>query len=68
VNTPQKCKFQLRRARIKDAEEWAAKGGCLTVGVGSTIVRQEAHPFYEKLDFERAESQHNNQQKREEGA
>lgn len=61
VNTPQTRKFQLRRVRIKDTEEWAVKRGCLTFGVGSNIIRQEAHPFYEKLDFEGVESQHDYQ-------
>lgn len=39
------------RLLIQQAEQWASASGCLNVLVYSSIVRQAAHNFYEKIGY-----------------
>ena len=43
---------------VERAEEWARKNGCANLCVRSNLVRNEAHPFYERLGFKRMKTQH----------
>jgi ribosomal protein S18 acetylase RimI-like enzyme len=46
------------RQLVDAVEEWAAKRGLEHVVVRSNVVRTEAHPFYERLGYMRAKTQH----------
>jgi GNAT superfamily N-acetyltransferase len=45
-------------ALVAAAEEWARANGFSSLRVRSNVTRAESHPFYEKLGFERAKTQH----------
>jgi GNAT superfamily N-acetyltransferase len=48
----------IGRQLVKALESWAAERGLPMVAVRSNVVRQESHPFYERLGFERVKTQH----------
>ena len=39
-------------------ERWALSQNCSILLVRSNVARQEAHPFYERLGYQRAKTQH----------
>ncbi len=43
---------------LKEEEDWARNKRRSTLYVRSSVVRKEAHPFYEKLGFKRIKTQH----------
>lgn len=43
---------------VRAAESWAIARGFRVIGVRSNIARIEAHPFYERLGYARAKTQH----------
>jgi predicted N-acetyltransferase YhbS len=43
---------------VQAAEEWAMRQGLNAIAVRSNIARTESHPFYEKLGYVRAKTQH----------
>lgn len=45
-------------ALVRAAEEWARAQGMPSVSVRSNVARVEAHPFYERLGYVRAKTQH----------
>lgn len=45
-------------ALVREAEEWASQRGHRVIGVRSNVARIEAHPFYERLGYVRAKTQH----------
>lgn len=45
-------------ALVRDAEEWARQRGHRVIGVRSNVERIEAHPFYDRLGYVRAKTQH----------
>ncbi|SRR6266542_1490507 len=46
------------RQLVAAVEEWAAKRHLEQMVVRSNVVRTEAHPFYERLGYVRAKTQH----------
>ena len=46
------------RRLLEQAEHWALGRGLEEVSVRSNITRTESHPFYERLGFVRAKTQH----------
>ena len=46
------------RALVSATENWAIQNGFSAIRVRSNIARSESHPFYERLGFERAKTQH----------
>jgi len=46
------------RALVATAEHWALQNGFSSIRVRSNIARTESHPFYERLGFGRAKTQH----------
>ena len=46
------------RALVRAAEEWARQQGMDRMAVRSSISRLESHPFYERLGYVRAKTQH----------
>jgi GNAT superfamily N-acetyltransferase len=46
------------RALVAAAEQWARGNGFSSIRVRSNVARAESHPFYEKLGYERAKTQH----------
>lgn len=46
------------RALVAEVERWAAARGLPEVSVRSNVVREESHPFYERLGYTRAKTQH----------
>ena len=46
------------RRLVQAAEEWAAKRGLDQMAVRSNVGRAESHPFYERLGYVRAKTQH----------
>jgi GNAT superfamily N-acetyltransferase len=46
------------RALVAEVERWAAARGLPEVSVRSNVVREESHPFYERLGYARAKTQH----------
>lgn len=46
------------RLLVDAAERWARERGFDEVGVRSNVVRAESHPFYERLGYTRAKTQH----------
>jgi N-acetylglutamate synthase-like GNAT family acetyltransferase len=46
------------RLLVADIERWAVGRQCKEVVVRSNISRSESHPFYEKLGYKRAKTQH----------
>ena len=45
-------------ALVKAAEQWAMQQGLDTMAVRSSIARLESHPFYERVGYVRAKTQH----------
>lgn len=43
---------------VREVEQWALAKGCGAVFVRSNVARGEAHPFYERLGYERVKTQH----------
>lgn len=46
------------RALVAAVEAWAAARGLADMAVRSNVTRAESHPFYERLGFVRAKTQH----------
>ncbi len=46
------------RLLVEAAERWARAHGLDRVSVRSNVVRAESHPFYERLGYTRAKTQH----------
>jgi GNAT superfamily N-acetyltransferase len=46
------------RRLVAEVEEWAAARGLDEITVRSNVVRTESHPFYERLGYTRAKTQH----------
>ncbi len=46
------------RMLVTAAEAWATGRGLSTIAVRSNIARSEAHPFYERLGYQRVKTQH----------
>ena len=45
-------------ALVQAAEDWARGQGLQTLNIRSNVARVEAHPFYERLGYKRAKTQH----------
>lgn len=45
-------------ALVREAEDWARQRGHAGISVRSNVARTEAHPFYERLGYVRAKTQH----------
>jgi predicted N-acetyltransferase YhbS len=45
-------------ALVHAAEAWAIQQGMRTMAVRSSVARLESHPFYERLGYVRAKTQH----------
>jgi GNAT superfamily N-acetyltransferase len=48
----------IGRRLLEQAEHWALGRGLGEVSVRSNVTRSESHPFYERLGFVRAKTQH----------
>lgn len=46
------------RELVAAVEAWAGGRGMDLIGVRSNVVREEAHPFYERLGYRRVKTQH----------
>lgn len=46
------------RALVHAAEQWAQRHGLTRMAVRSSVARTESHPFYERLGYIRAKTQH----------
>ena len=46
------------RALVGEIEAWARARGLRTVKVRSNVIRAESHPFYQRLGYARAKTQH----------
>jgi len=46
------------RQLVEAVERWAAARGLDEISVRSNVVRPDAHPFYERLGYIRAKTQH----------
>jgi GNAT superfamily N-acetyltransferase len=46
------------RLLVKHLESWAVDQDCPVLLVRSNVTRQESHPFYEGLGYERTKTQH----------
>lgn len=46
------------RLLVEKIELWGLKKGCREIFLRSNIARPEAHPFYERLGYERTKTQH----------
>ena len=54
-----RCRGQGTGRRLIDAlEQWAADRGLEQMSVRSNVSRAESHPFYERLGYSRAKTQH----------
>lgn len=43
---------------VEQVEHWAVGRNCPVLLVRSNVVREESHPFYERLGYERTKTQH----------
>jgi GNAT superfamily N-acetyltransferase len=43
---------------VEAVEQWASTRGLVEMSVRSDIVRAESHPFYQRVGYERAKTQH----------
>jgi GNAT superfamily N-acetyltransferase len=43
---------------VSHIERWALSQSCSILMVRSNVARQEAHPFYDRMGYERAKTQH----------
>jgi GNAT superfamily N-acetyltransferase len=48
----------IGRSLVGAVEAWARARGLETIAVRSNVVRTESHPFYERLGYTRAKTQH----------
>ncbi len=48
----------IGRGLVEQVEAWARIRGLPQISVRSNIARSESHPFYERLGFDRAKTQH----------
>lgn len=48
----------IGRDLVKAAEAWAQRQGLKRMAVRSSVARAESHPFYERLGYIRAKTQH----------
>jgi GNAT superfamily N-acetyltransferase len=48
----------IGRRLVQAVEAWASARGLERMAVRSNVVRAESHPFYERLGYERAKTQH----------
>lgn len=48
----------IGRSLVAHIELWAIEKGCRELFLRSNVTRPEAHPFYERLGFERTKTQH----------
>jgi GNAT superfamily N-acetyltransferase len=48
----------IGRALVEALERWAADRGLKQMAVRSNVARSESHPFYERLGYVRAKTQH----------
>jgi GNAT superfamily N-acetyltransferase len=55
------------RLLVAEMQRWASTRGCREVLVRSNVLRTESHPFYERLGFERAKTQHSYRRALDEG-
>jgi predicted N-acetyltransferase YhbS len=46
------------QALVSAAEQWARRHGSARMAVRSSVARAESHPFYERLGYVRAKTQH----------
>jgi GNAT superfamily N-acetyltransferase len=46
------------QALVSAAEDWARRQGLPRMAVRSSVTRAESHPFYERLGYVRAKTQH----------
>jgi|SRR5262245_1961812 len=46
------------RQLVAAAEDWATRRGLSEMSVRSNVLRQESHPFYERLGYVRVKTQH----------
>ena len=53
-----KRRLGIGRLLVNHLERWAADKNCPILLVRSNVVRQESHPFYEGLGYERTKTQH----------
>jgi len=53
-----KRRVGIGRLLVNHLERWAADKNCPILLVRSNVVRQESHPFYEGLGYERTKTQH----------
>ena len=58
VVDPSSRRLGIGRLLVKHLESWAVEQGCATLLVRSNVTRQESHPFYEGLGYERTKTQH----------
>ena len=48
----------IGRRLVEAVERWAEQRGLKQIAVRSNVTRQESHPFYERLGYVRAKTQH----------
>ena len=48
----------IGRLLVARIERWARERGCHELFLRSNVTRPEAHPFYERLGYERTKTQH----------
>jgi GNAT superfamily N-acetyltransferase len=58
IVTEQARRSGMGQALVQVAEEWARRQGLIRMAVRSSIARLESHPFYERLGYVRAKTQH----------
>ena len=51
-------RYGIGRRLLAELERWAGERGLEQVSVRSNVVRAESHPFYERLRYIRAKTQH----------
>jgi GNAT superfamily N-acetyltransferase len=58
IVTEQARRSGTGQALVRVAEEWARRQGLIRMAVRSSVARLESHPFYERLGYVRAKTQH----------
>jgi len=58
IVTEQARRSGTGQALVRAAEEWARRQGLNRMVVRSSVSRLESHPFYERLGYVRAKTQH----------
>jgi GNAT superfamily N-acetyltransferase len=46
------------RALVEQVEDWARSRNLEQIAVRSNVLRQESHPFYERMGYQRTKTQH----------